>query len=88
MNQVGVDLVVSCRAGNSPATTKWAVGGIEVTSAEGNFVELVLDPVNDAHHQQEFICSGYSNAGALVYRLSTIVIVQGAECWELGNTKC
>ena len=88
MNQVGVDQDVSCIAPNSSATTTWAVGGVDVASAEGNVVQLMLHPVNDDHHQQEFVCSGYSDAGALVYRLYTTIIIQGAECWELGNTKC
>ena len=78
--EVGTKLNLSCIAlANDVTITKWTTGGSNITSAHGNRVILLLDPVNDRHHNEEYVCLNFNSTGSLVYQQHVTIIVHGKE---------
>ena len=79
VNEVGTGWNITCTSSSSSTTTKWTTGGSVINSTNGNKVVLHLNPVNDRHHNEEYVCLGFNSAGSLVYHLHLTIIVHGKE---------
>ena len=73
--EVGMRRNITCTS--SANSTKWTTGDSDVNSALGSEVALLLDPVNDLHHNEEYVCLGFNSAGSLVYQEHLTIIVHG-----------
>ena len=77
MIEVGTRRNITCTS--SANSTKWTTGGSDVNSALGSEVALLLNPVNDIHHNEEYVCLGFNSTGSLVYQQHLTLIVHGKE---------
>ena len=79
MNEVGTRWSITCTSPDGTASTRWTIGGSVINRAQGNVVGLHVDPVNDMHHNEEYVCLGLNSGGAIVYQLHFTLIVHGKE---------
>jgi hypothetical protein len=75
MNEVGTSWSITCTSPDGTASTRWTIGGSVINTTQGNTVDLLVDPVNDMHHNEEYVCLGLNSAGAIVYQLHFTLIV-------------